>query len=82
MIFWSIFNIEELERIKMEEAVKVGVLRFEMLLIHFSLNIDELLIFIMDWSTILPMSSFFLGLFTDFRIPDTVETPSNIRLGF
>ena len=53
--------MEELERMEIKEVVKVGILRFKILLVYFSLNIDELLVFIVDWSIILPISLFFLG---------------------
>ncbi len=73
--------MEELERIEVEKAAKVDISGFEMLLVYFSSSIGELLIFIVDWSTILPMSSFSFGLFTDLRISNIVETLSDIQLG-
>jgi len=72
--------MEKLERMEAEEIIKVNVLRFEIPLIYLSLNIDELLIFIVNWSSISPISPFSFGLFTDFKIPDTIETPLDIRL--
>ena len=72
--------MEELEKIEAKEATKVGSLGSEMLLIYPSSNIGEPLIFIVDWSFIPLMSLFSLRLFTDFGIPDIVETPLDIRL--
>ncbi len=74
--------MEELERMKVEEMAKVGVSGSKMLLVHSSSNINELLIFIVDWSTIPSISPFSLGLFTDLGISNTVETFFDIRLGF
>ncbi len=67
---------------KMEKAIKIGISKSEILLIYSFSNISESLVFIVDWSFIPPISPFFFKLFTDFGIPDIVETSSNIRSNF
>ncbi len=71
--------MKELERVKTEEIVRVDTLRSEMPLIYPLLNIDEPLVFIIDWLSILPISPFFPKLFADLRILDIVETFLDIR---
>ena len=73
--------MEELKEVEVEEAVKVGLLRSEMPLVHLPSNMSELSIFIVDWSSISPMLLFSFGLFADLEIFNTVETSLDIRLG-
>ena len=82
VVQWSLSDIEELEKMETEKTIKVDILRFEMPLIYSSSNIDESLVFIVDWSFILPISPFSPSLFANLGIPDIVETFSDIRLGF
>ncbi len=41
-------DVEELERVKIEETAKVDILKSKMLLVHLFSNIGESLIFIVD----------------------------------
>jgi len=75
-------DIEVLAKEEVEEVVKASISGSEMPLIYLSLNIDELVTSIVDWSFILPISLFFLRLFVDFRIPNIIKTPSDIRSNF
>ncbi len=72
-------NIEELKKIKIKEAIRIGISRSKMPLIYPSSNIGEPSVPIVDWSSIPSISPFSLGLFADLRIPDTIETPPDIR---
>ena len=72
-------NVKELKRIKTEEAARADISKSEMSLVYSSSNINESVTFIIDWSSILPISPFFLGLFADLKILNTVETFSDIQ---
>jgi len=78
-IQWGLSNIEELEKVEAEEAVKVGSSKSEIPLIYLHSNIDELLILIVDWSSIFPILPFSPRLLTDLGIPDIIETLPDIR---
>ncbi len=78
----NLFDIEKLEKIEAEEVVRIGISGSEIPLVYLSSNIDELIVFIIDWSIIFPMLLFSFGLFADLRISDIVETSFDIRLGF
>ncbi len=77
----GVFDVGELEKLEAEEAVRVGVSGFEMLLVYLSSSIDGFLAFVVDWSFIPPISPFFSGLFADLGILDIVETPPDIQSG-
>jgi len=77
----GIFDLKELERVEAEEAARAGAPGSEMPLAHPSPSMDEPSVFIVDWSSISPMSPFSPGLLADLGIPDTIETPSDIRSG-
>jgi len=73
MIVCNVFDIEELEKLEAEEAVRVGILGSEMLLVYLLSNIDEPSVFIVDWSFIFLMSLFSFKLFADLKIFDIIE---------
>jgi len=74
--------MEELEKIEVEEVARVDISEPEIPLIYPSSDIDEPLVFVIDWSSIFPMSPFSFGLFTDLGIPNIIETFFNIRSSF
>ena len=78
----DLFDIKKLERVEIEEAVRVGTSRSEILLIYLSSSISEFLTFIVNQLSISSISLFSLGLFADLRILNIIETSSDIRLSF
>ncbi len=75
----SIFDIDELERMETEETARFKESEVRIQQIYSFLNTDKLLILIIDWLFILPISPFSLRLFADLGILNTVETFPNIQ---
>jgi len=74
--------MQELKKVKTEEAAKTNISRFEIPLIYSSLDINEPIIPIVDWLSILPISLFSFKLFADLGILNTVETFSDTQSDF